>query len=63
MPHDHVWKKIDPLGIRKVRPLGHDPGNRIKILSDIFLYLSFVRTNAKFGIKIFEIDFVFEIKY
>ena len=26
------------------------------------LYLSFVRTHTKFGIKIFEIDFVIEIK-
>ena len=27
------------------------------------LYLSFVRTHTKFGIKIFEIDFVIEIKW
>ena len=47
MPHDIVWKKIffDPPGYPqrpKVRPLGHDQGDRMKIL-----YL---------GIKIFEID-------
>ena len=36
-------------------------GNRIKIPSDMFLYLSFVRTHTKFGIKIFEIDMVTEI--
>ena len=29
----------------------------------IFLILSFVRTHTKFGIKIFEIDFVIEIKW
>ena len=27
------------------------------------LYLSFVRTHTKFGMKIFEIDFVFETKW
>ena len=70
----------------KVPPLGHDPGDRIKIPSDMFcifhfplvscvrcgtwlyrflifaplltLYISFVRTHTKFGIKIFEIDMV-----
>ena len=35
----------------------------MKILSDRFLYLSFVRTHTKFGIKIFEFDFVIEIKW
>ena len=28
----------------------------------LFLYLSFVRTHSKFGTKIFEIDFVIEIR-
>ena len=47
----------------KVPPLGHDPGDRMKIPSDTFcIDLSFVRTHAKFGIKISEIDFVIEIK-
>ena len=40
MPHDHVWKNFFwPPGLLKcpkVRPLGHDPGNRIKIPSDMF---------------------------
>ena len=31
--------------------------------SDMFLYISFVRTHTKFGIKIFEIDFEIEIKW
>ena len=56
---------FDPLGtpVPKVPPLRPgDPGDRMKISSDIFLYLSFVRTHTKFGIKIFEIDFVIEIK-
>ena len=33
----------------------------MKIPSDIFLYLSFVRRHTKFALKIFEIDFVIEI--
>ena len=40
MLHDHVWKKIVwPPGYPqcpKVPPLGHDPGNRIQIPSDMF---------------------------
>ena len=40
-------------------PLGHYPNNRVKILFNIFLL--FVRTRTKFGIKIFEIDMVTEI--
>ena len=30
-----------------ISPLGHNPGNRIKISSDIFFYLSLVRTYKK----------------
>ena len=44
----------------KVPPLGHDPGNRMKIWFDI-LYILFVSTHTKIGIKGFEIDFVIEI--
>ena len=48
----------------KVPPMGHDPGDRMKIPSVWYvLYLTFVRTHTKFGIKIFEIDFVIENKY
>ena len=41
IPYDHVWKKnfFWPLGtpsIPKVPPLGHDPGDWIKIPSDMF---------------------------
>ena len=65
MLHDHVWKKIVwPPGYPqclKVPPLGHDPGDRIKIPSDMFFYLSFVRTHIQFGMKIFETDMVTEI--
>ena len=59
-PVDLIWHmtmfgKNDPLGIPSAQK------------SDLLgmtqaLYLSFVRTNAKFGIKIIEIDFVIEIK-
>ena len=38
---------------------GHDPGNRMKIPSD--LYRTCVRRHTKFGLKIFEIDLVIEI--
>ena len=44
----------------KVPPLRHDPGNRMKIWFDI-LYVLFVSTHTKIGIKVFEIDFVIEI--
>ena len=36
-----------------------DPGDRLKILFDMFHNLY---TNTKFGVKIFEIDFIIEIK-
>ena len=65
MPHDHVWKKkIDPLctpSAPKSHPWG--PGDRIKNPIWYVLYLSFERTHTKFGIRIFEIDFVIEIKW
>ena len=43
MPHGHV------------PPLGHDPEDRMKIQFGV-LYLLFVRSHSKFGIKIYEID-------
>ena len=57
-PHAKV---IDPLA-PQVPLRGHDPGNRMKIPFNMFaiIYLS---THTKFGIKIFEIDFVTEIKW
>ena len=57
MLHDYVlnfflipWPPQRP----KVPPLGLDPGDRMKILSDM-------RTQIQFGIKIFEIDMETEI--
>ena len=47
----------------KVPPLGHDPGDIMQVPSDMFCIFLFVRTHTKFGIKIFEIDFVIEIKW
>ena len=47
----------------EVPPLGHDSGDRIKTPVWYVLYLLFVRTHIKFGIKSFEIDFVIEIKW
>ena len=41
MPHDHVWKKNWHPQCLKVPPLGHDPGDRIKIMSDMFC-ISFI---------------------
>ena len=55
-PH---FKGFDPQH-PKVTPLGHDPGNRMKIWFDIWFIL-FVSTHIKIGIKVFEIDFVIEI--
>ena len=47
----------------QVPPLGHDPGDQMKIPSDMFyIIFSFLRRHTKFGLKIFEIDFVVEIK-
>ena len=43
---------------QSVQTLGHDPGDPMKIPS-----LSFVRRHTKFGLKIFEIDLVIEIKW
>ena len=58
MLHDHVWKK-NPV------PQSPTPGawpSRQNINPVWYiLYLSFVRTHTKFGLKIFEIDMVTEI--
>ena len=67
IPHDHVWKKklFDPLGTPRAskstpgawpRPQNENPVWYV-------LFLSFLRAHTKFGIKIFEIDFVIEIKW
>ena len=63
IPHNHVWKTFFfcPLGTPsapKSHPWGMTQGTVWYVL-----YLSFVRTHKKFGIKIFEIDFVIEIKW
>ena len=53
-------KKNDPLGTpsaQKSHPWGMSQATEYKSRL-IFLYLSFVRTHTKFGIKIFEIDMV-----
>ena len=44
----------------QVRPLGHDPGNGMKIPSDMFYIFHLWEDTQKFGLKIFEIDFVIE---
>ena len=65
MPHDHIWIFFDPLGTNTPQsptpgawPRRHD-ANPVWYV----LYLLFVRTHTKFGIKIFEIDFVIEFKW
>ena len=58
MPHDYVRKFLD---LPSLPPLGHDPGNRMKILFDMFYIIYLSQWHTKFGIKIFEIDFVIEI--
>ena len=52
-PHIQVFDPSTP----KSRP-GYDPGDRMKILFDIF---HIFYTHTKFGIKLFEIDIVIEI--
>ena len=47
--------------VPQVPPLGHDPGRQMKIPFDMFYIFSCVRRFTKFGLKIFEIDFVIEI--
>ena len=67
MPHDHVWKKknFDPWApqVPQSPTPGAWPRRQNKNPVWYVLYLSFVRTHTKFGIKIFEIDFVIEIKW
>ena len=57
MPHDHIQKiKILTPSTPKSQTLGHDLGDLVKIPSNV-LFLSIVRRQTKFGLKIFEIDF------
>ena len=57
-----MFEFFDPLGTQrpKVPSLGHDPGNRIKIPSDMFCIFHLLE-HTKFGIKIFEIDMTTKI--
>ena len=65
MLHDHVWKKncltpwVPP--VPKSSTPGAWPRRQNKNPVWYVLYLSFVRTHTKFGIKIFEIDMVTKI--
>ena len=65
MPHDNVWKKNGLTHWAPPVPLSPTPGAwpRQQNKNPVWyvLYLSIVRTNTKFGIKIFEIDIVTEI--
>ena len=63
IPHDHVWEKkiFDPLGTPST-PKSHPWGQNENPVCYV-LYLSFVRTHTKFGIKTFQIEFVVEIKW
>ena len=67
MPHDHVWKKIFLTPWAPPAPLSPTPGAwpRQQNKNPVWyvLYLSFVGTHTKFGIKILEIDFFIEIKW
>ena len=65
IPHDHVWKKWPPWAPpapQSPTPWAWPRGQN-EILVWYVLYRSFVRTHTKFGIQIFEIDFVIEIKW
>ena len=61
MPHNHVQKIAVLTPPPPASPLGHDPGDRMKIMSKMFCISVFVRSHKKFGLKIFEIDLVIEI--
>ena len=65
MPHDHVWIFLTPWAhpVPQSPIPGVWPRRQNKNPVWYVLYLSFVRTHSKFGIKIFEIDFVNEIKW
>ena len=67
IPHDHVWKKVFLVPWAPPAPQSPTPGAwpREQNENPVWynLYLSFVRTHTKFGIKIFKIDFVIEIKW
>ena len=63
MPHDHVWIFLTPWA--PPSPLSPTPGAWPRRRNEnpvwYVLYLSFMRTHIKFGIKIYEIDMVTEI--
>ena len=62
MPYDHVQKiKFLIPQHPQVPPLGHDPGDRMKIPSNMF-YIFHCEKTHNVWFKIFGIDFVIEIK-
>ena len=67
LPHDYVWKHkcLTPWAPHcpKVPPLGAWP--RWQWKSRLICFVSFIckKTHTQFGIKVFEIDFVIEIKW
>ena len=65
MQHDHAWKKKLLTPWASVVPQSPTPGAWPRWQNEFpvwyVLYLSFVRTQTQFGIKIFEIDMVTEI--
>ena len=64
MPHDHVWNNFFLTPWVPPAPLSPTPGTWPRRQNEnpvwYVLYLSFVRTHTKLGIKIFEIDMVTE---
>ena len=64
MPHGHVWFFLTPWAppAPQSPAAGAWPGRQNENSVWYVLYLSFVGTHAKFGIKISEIGFVIEIK-
>ena len=64
IPHDHVRKKNFWTPLAPPAPQSPTPGAWPRGQNEnpvwYVLYLSFVRTHTKIGVKIFEIDFVIE---
>ena len=67
MAHVHVWKLLFLTTWAPPAPQSRTPGAWPRLPNEnpvwYVLYLSFVRTHTKLWIKIFEIDFVIEIKW